>query len=113
LLQEIEQHRTNSGSYPASLLSVNKDYSASVVGIERFHYAPQGDVYTVFFEQARFFFDNVGTREFVAYNKLDQPVVPSHAAWVLAWSHEQLVANQGWYAVRETSKPHWKSFWFD
>jgi hypothetical protein len=113
LIQAIERHREQFGRYPVSLLALWPDYSPSIVGIAQYHYALNGDAYDLFFEQPRFLFDNPGTREFVVYNKLDQHLMPSHASWILLWSKEQLSRNQGWYAVHNTSKPPWKSFWFD
>lgn len=40
LINEIENHYTAQGRYPNSLLAVNKDYKPSIVGIEKFYYAP-------------------------------------------------------------------------
>jgi hypothetical protein len=113
LINEIEKHHARYGRYPSSLLAVNKDYHPSVVGIEQFHYAPNGDAYNLFFEQPTFLFDDLGTREFVMYNKLDEHIMLSHAAWLLVWSPEELAARQGWYAAHDASSPHWKYFWFD
>ena len=113
LIEEIEKHNALHGRYPSSLLAVWKDYDPSVVGVEKFHYAPNGNAYNLFFEQPRFLLDNLGTREFVMYNKLDEHVMTSHAAWILGSTAEQLEARQGWYAVHEASSPHWKYFWFD
>jgi hypothetical protein len=113
LINEIERHHAEHGHYPSSLLAVWKDYSPSVIGIEGFHYAPHGNAYSLFFEQPTLLFDNLGTREFVMYNKLDEQVMPSHAAWILFWSPKELEQNQGWYAVHDASRPHWKYFWFD
>jgi hypothetical protein len=113
LINEIEKHHAVHGRYPSSLLAVWKDYYPSVVGIERFHYTPNGDAYNLFFEQPRFLFDNIGTREFVMYNKFDEHVMTSHAAWILISTPEELEARQGWYAVHDAPSPHWKYFWFD
>lgn len=113
ILEAIERHRTEQGRYPSSLLAAWKDFDPPVVGVERFHYLPQGDAYTLFFEQPRFLFDNIGTREFVAYNRLGEHLMPSHASWILSWPPEQLAENQGWYAVHDTPNAHWKYFWFD
>jgi hypothetical protein len=113
LINEIEKHHAAHGSYPGSLLAVWKDFEPSVVGVEKFHYAPNGDAYNLFFQQPRFLLDNLGTQEFVMYNKLDEHVMTSHAAWILGASPEQLEARQGWYAVHNASSPHWKSFLFD
>jgi hypothetical protein len=113
LINEIERHRAAFGRYPGSLLAVNQDYHTSVVGIEKFHYAPNGNAYDLFFEQPRFVLDKIGTREFVVFNKLDEHLIPSHAAWILDWPPEQLSVRPGWYAVHDASNPHWKYFWFD
>jgi hypothetical protein len=113
LIRDIEQHRAIFDRYPASLLALHQDYSASVVGIPEYHYAASGEAYNLFFEQPRFVFDDIGSRELVVFNKLDQHVILSHAAWILVWPPERLAANQGWFAVRDTSQPHWKSFSFD
>jgi hypothetical protein len=113
MIREIESYRGREGRYPASLLAVNQDYHTSIVGIEKFHYAPNGNGYDLFFEQPRFVLDKVGTREFVAFNKLQEHLVPSHAGWVLDWSAEQLRESPGWYTVHDTKSANWKSFLFD
>lgn len=89
------------------------DYSPSVVGIERYHYAPRGEAYNLAFEQPRFLFDDFGVREFVMYNPRDEQIMPSHASWILIWSPEDLARQQGWFAVHDAAQPHWKQFWFD
>jgi hypothetical protein len=113
LIQDIEKYHAAQGRYPSSLAAVWKDYHPSVVGIERFEYAPNGDAYNLFFEQPELLIHNFGTREFVVFNKLDQHLIPSHAGWILAWAPEELIARQGWYAQHDASAPHWKYFWFD
>ena len=79
------------------------DYYPSVVGIDRYHYAAQGEGYNLAFRQPRFLFDNFGTEEFVVYNSRDEPVMPSHASWILIWSPEQLAGQQGWFAVHDAA----------
>ena len=113
LINAIEKHHAEHGRYPSSLLAVWPDYYPSVVGIEQFHYAPKGNAYNLFFEQPKLLFDNLGTREFVMYNKLDEHVMSSHAAWILISAPEELTARQGWYAVHDAPSRHWKYFWFD
>jgi hypothetical protein len=66
----------------------------------------------LFFEQPVFLF-NFGIREFVVYNKLDEHIMMSHAAWILEGAAEELEARQGWHAVHDASSQHWKYFWFD
>ena len=110
IIEDIERFRTARGRYPESLLAVWPDYKPRIVGIERFHYAPQGDAYNLAFEQPGF---RWGTREIVMYNKLDQQFMPSHAEWNTRATPEELRGREGWYAVHEASRPHWKYFWFD
>ncbi|MDX1939805.1 MAG: hypothetical protein SFU99_04590 [Saprospiraceae bacterium] len=113
LIHDIEQYHKVNGRYPSSLLAVWKDYYPNIMGIEKFHYAPQRAAYNLFFEQPRFLFNNFGTREFVVYNKLDEQTMISHTSWIMLLSPEQLQTTQGWYAVHDATKPHWKYFWFD
>ena len=113
LITGIEAYRARHGYYPRSLLAVWKAYYPSIVGIEKFHYAPNGNAYDLFFEQPRFLLDNLGTREFVVYNRLDEQVMVSHTAWILSLRPDELARAQGWYAVHATSQAHWKVFWFD
>ena len=113
LIDAIEKHYAVHGRYPSSLLAVWPDYYPSVVGIEQFHYAPKGNAYNLFFEQPKFLFDNLGTREFVMYNKLNEHGMSSHAAWILTWTPEELASRHTWYAVHDAPRRHWKYFWFD
>ena len=112
LIGDIEEYRAAHGRYPSFLQAVNKDYHPSVVGIEQFHYAPHGDAYNLFFERPAFLSD-FGIREFVVYNRLDEHLMISHAAWVLAGPPEELEVRQGRPTVHDASSPHWKYFWFD
>ena len=112
LIGDIEAYHAAYGRYPSSLLALHKDYKPSVVGIEQFHYAPNGHAYNLFFEQPTFVTD-FGIREIVMYNKLDEHVMVSHAAWILAGAPEELEARQGWHSSHNASVPHWKSFLFD
>jgi hypothetical protein len=112
-INDIEQYHAQHGQYPKSLLAQWKDYYPDVVGIEKYHYSPHGDSYNLFFEQPKFFFDNIGTREWVVYNPRDEHRIYSHTAWFLLLAPEELERSQGWYAVHDTSHPHWKYFWFD
>jgi hypothetical protein len=113
LINGIEEYHGRHGRYPTHLSAVWKDYHPSVVGIDKFHYAPSGDAYSLFFEQPRFLLDNIGTREFVVYNKLEEHFMISHTAWILRSTPEELETRQGWYAVHHASSPHWRYFWFD
>lgn len=113
LVNEIEQHRARFGRYPVSLLALNPDYQSSVIGVDRYHYAPNGDAYNLYFQQPTFLIDNFGTREIVMYNRRDEQIMPSHVYWILLWSPEQLQSRQGWYEAHDAATPHWKYFWFD
>ena len=110
LINDIEEYQKANGRYPTSLLAVNKDYKPSVIGIEQFHYEPNGDAYNIYFEQLSTQF---GTREIVMYNKLDEHFMASHDGDILLWTPEELYARRGYYAVHDASSPHWKYFWFD
>lgn len=112
-IRDIEAYHDEYGHYPVSLAAMWKDYYPDVVGIEKFHYSPFGESYNLFFEQPRFLFHNIGTREWVVYNPNDEHRMFSHTAWFLLLTPEELERSQGWYAVHDASTPHWKYFWFD
>lgn len=113
LVAAIEQHRREHGRYPLSLHAIWKDYSPEMAGIERYHYAVDGEAFNLSFEQPRLLLDDLGVREWVVYHPLDRHLIPSHASWALLWSSEQLAANQGWHASHTTRHPHWRRFCFD
>jgi len=113
LIQAIEAYQQRQGDYPPSLLAVWPDYHPGLVSISHYSYAPDGESYNLAFEQSHLFFDQLGAREFVVYNPRDTHLIPSHAAWILVRTPEEMAAQQGWYAVEATAFPHWKSFWFD
>jgi hypothetical protein len=112
-VSHIERYRAEYGRYPVTLVAMWKDYYPDVVGVEKFHYAPYGGSYNLFFEQPRLLFDNIGTREWVVYNPADDQRMFSHTAWFLLLTPEELERSQGWYAVHDAKVPHWKCFWFD
>jgi hypothetical protein len=113
LINDIEAFHATHGHYPSSLQAVWKDYYPSVVGVEKFHYSARGEAYDLYFEQPRFLFDNIGTREFVVYNRFDRHFMISHTSWMLLLRPDQVERTQGWYAVHDAPAPHWKYFWFD
>ncbi len=110
LIADIEQYRTTRGQYPPSLLSVHKDYSPGIIGIEKFHYEPSGDAYNLLFEQP---VSPLGTQEFVVYNPRDKQTATSHALDLLQYTPERLELARGYYAVHDVPHTHWKYFWFD
>ncbi len=112
-IRDIEAYHDKYGHYPVSLAAMWKDYYPDVVGVEKYYYSPFGESYNLFFEQPRFLFDNIGTREWVVYNPMDDHRMFSHTAWFLLLTPEELERSQGWYAVHDASTPHWKYFWFD
>ncbi len=91
LIADIEKYRATRGHYPPSLLSVNKDYSPGVIGIDKFHYE----------------------REFVIYNPRGEQTATSHALDLLQFTPERLERARGYYAVHDVPHTHWKYFWFD
>lgn len=113
LIDDIESHKTEHGSYPPTLNAVWKDYNPRVTGIEKYHYTFDGSSYNLYFEQPRFFLDRFGTREFVVYNPDGTHLMLSHTAWHMHWTRSQARATQGWYKANDTSIPYWKYFWFD
>ena len=113
LIRDIESYRSANGRYPQALVSLWQDhYAPSLIGIRKYEYEASGDAYNVFFEQFSF---ALGTREYVAYNPLDQQTMTSHAADVLQLSPGELALerSRGHYAVRDAGRPHWKYFLFD
>lgn len=112
MIADIERYRDANGRYPLAVVSVQKDYSPSVIGIREYVYERSGDAYNLLFEQATF---RLGTREFVMYNPRDQHAMTSHALDVLQLTPEQLALDQmrGHSEVHNAAPPHWKYFWFD
>lgn len=112
LIAAIEQHRTVNGHYPMSLLSVWRDDSPGLVGIERYQYEPHFDAYNLMLEQFTYRF---GTREFVVYNPRDEQAVTAHALDLLQLTPQQLALERqrGHYEEQLARVPHWKYFRFD
>lgn len=110
LVADIERYRDANGHYPPSLLALHHDYKPLVVGIEKYHYEPNGEGYNVFFEQLS---DRLGVREIVMYNTRDEHVMTSHAMDLLTLTPAELARQRGYNAVHNASRAHWKYFWFD
>lgn len=112
IIRDIERYRAANGEYPLSLLAAWPDYNPGVIGIERYHYERHGAAYNLIFENPALAF---GTREFVVYNPRDEQGFTAHATDILQLSPAELAIERtrGHYAVRSTSHPHWKYFWFD
>jgi hypothetical protein len=113
MIAGIEAYRKAQGRYPNSLLGVWKDYYPRVVGVERYYYRPERDAYNLYFEQPHFLLNNVGTREFVVYNPLDEHFMVSHPSFVLLLTPAQFESSPGWYEAHDAETDHWRYFWFD
>lgn len=112
-IRDVENFKTKNGYYPKTLQAMYKDYYPNTVSVEKFHYLPFGDSYNISFEQPRFFFDIIGTKEWVVYNPKDEHRVYSHTSWFLLLSPEESQRSQGWYSSVDNKNKHWKSFLFD
>lgn len=112
LIADIERYRAANGRYPLSLVSVNKDYWPSVIGIRDYQYEPRGDAYNLLFEQITF---ELGTKEIVMYNPRGEHAMTSHAMDVLQLTPEQLALDQtrGHNSLHDAPQPNWKYFRFD
>jgi hypothetical protein len=113
IISQLETFNATYGHYPATLQAMYSDYKTGVAGIEKYHYSPQGNAYNLSFEQPRFLFDNIGSREWVVFNPLDEHRVFSHTSWFLLVSPQELGRYQGWYAAGDAGHPRWKYFLFD
>lgn len=113
MIRNLEIYKKQHGSYPVTLQAQWKDFDPYVVGVEKYHYSPQGISYNLQFEQPRFLLDDFGTREWVVYNPRDEHSSYSHASWHFLLSPQQVMRNQGWYATGNTGYAHWKYFLFD
>lgn len=113
MISDIESYYTEHGSYPVSLFGVWPDYLPGIIGVPRYYYEPSGEAYNLVFEQPRFLLDDLGAREFVVYNKLDQHIIRSHRSFMFRLSPEEFERYRGYFAESNLPEPHWKSFLFD
>ncbi len=110
LIQAIEAYHARTGQYPESLHSELEDYDPNVIGIPRYYYEQNGEAYNLFFEQ---FSNEIGTREFVMYNKLGEHRMHGHNADRLELSPADQIRQQGWHRVVNLPQENWKYFHFD
>ena len=110
LIAEIESFRQRRGHYPVSLQSLNRDVPTGVVGIERFHYEPNGDAYNVFFVRPHIALD---AKEVVLFNPRDEHRFTSHELDILQYDGEQLDLRRGDRRRTRLPQPHWISILFD
>ena len=110
LIAEIESFRQRRGHYPVSLQSLNPDFPTGVVGIERFHYEPNGEAYNVFFVRPHIGLD---AEEAVVFNPRDEHHFTSHALDILQYDDELLNLRRGDRRRTRLAQPHWISILLD
>jgi hypothetical protein len=110
IISDIERYRDTHGHYPPSLHSLWDDYRPSVIGVQRYHYEPNGEYYNLFFEHFAVALD---TKEIVMYNPRDEQDFSSHNSDLLQFSAAQIRAQRGHVAVHEAPRPNWNYFLFD
>lgn len=110
LIAEIESFRQRRGHYPISLQSLNRDVPTGVVGIERFHYEPNGEAYNLYFVRPAIALDAV---EVVMFNPRDEHRFTSHELDILQYDGEQLDLRRGDRRRTPLPQPHWIAILFD
>jgi hypothetical protein len=110
LIAEIEAFRQRRGHYPVSLQSLNGDVPTGVIGIERFHYEPNGEAYNVFFIRPAVALD---AKEVVMFNPRNEQRFTSHELDILQYDGEQLDLRRGDRRRTSLVQPQWVSILFD
>jgi hypothetical protein len=110
LIAEIESFRQRRGHYPVSLQSLNPDFPTGIVGIERFHYEPNGEAYNLFFVRPHIELD---AKEVVLFNPRDVHRFTSHEVDILQYDGEHLDRRRGDRRQTRLAHSHWISFLFD
>lgn len=110
LIAEIDSFHQRRGHYPVSLQSLNRDVPTGVVGIERFHYEPNGEAYNLFFVRQHIELD---AKEVVMFNPRDEHRFTSHELDILQYDGEQLALRRGDRRRTPLAKPNWVSILFD
>lgn len=110
LIAEIESFRQRRGHYPVSLQSQNPDFRTGVVGIERFHYEPNGEAYNLFFVRPHVALD---AQEAVVFNPRGEHRFTSHALDILQYDGEQLDLRRGDRRRTRLAHPNWISILLD
>lgn len=106
LIDAIESFRQRRGHYPVSLQSQNPDFPTGVVGIERFHYEPNGEAYNLFFVRPHIGLD---AEEAVVFNPRDEHYFTSHALDILQYDGEELNRRRGDRRRTRLAHPRWIS----
>jgi hypothetical protein len=110
LIREIEAFRRRRGHYPVSLQSLNRDVPTGLIGIERFHYEPNGEAYNVFFVRPAVALDAI---EVVMFNPRNEQRFTSHELDILQYDGEQLDLRRGDRRRTSLVQPQWVSILFD
>jgi len=110
LIAEIESFHQRHGHYPVSLQSRHPDFPTGVVGIERFHYEPNGEAYNLFFVRPHIGLD---ADEAVVFNPRDEHHFTAHAWDILQYDGEQLDLRRGDRRRTRLAHPHWISILLD
>lgn len=110
LIAEIEAFRQRRGHYPVSLQSVNRDVPTGVIGIERFHYEPNGEAFNVFFVRSAVALD---AKEVVMFNPRNEQRFTSHELDILQYDGEHLDLRRGDRRRTSLVQPQWVSILFD
>jgi hypothetical protein len=110
LIAAIEAFRQRQGHYPVSLQSLNADVPTAVVGIERFHYEPNGQAFNLFFVRQHFALD---AKEVVMYNPRNEHRFTSHELDILEYDGMELDLRRGDRRRTQLAREYWVSFLFD
>lgn len=110
LIAEIESYRSLRGRYPVSLQSLNADFPTGVIGVERFHYEPNGDAYNVYFVRQHVELD---AKEVVLFNPRAEHRFASHALDLLRYDGPDLDLRRGDRRRTPLHDPRWISILFD
>lgn len=110
LIAEIESFHERRGHYPVSLQSLNRDVPTGVVGIERFHYEPNGEAYNLFFVRPAVSLD---AQEVVMFNRRGEHRFTSHELDILQYDGEQLDRRRGDRRRTTLDQAHWVSIIFE
>jgi hypothetical protein len=110
LIAEIASYHQRRGHYPLSLQSLNRDFPTGVVGIERFHYEPNGQSFNLFFVRQHIALD---AKEVVMFNPRDEHRFASHELDILQYDGEELDQRRGDRRRTRLTNPRWISILFD
>jgi hypothetical protein len=104
LITAIEAHYETNGRYPISLQALHPDILPGIMGIDQYHYEPNGTAYNLYFKQ---FSDELDVEEIVMYNKFDEQAFAAHVLDILVYSGEALALRRGDRHRYKLSTPHW------